>query len=140
MKDKLVRLNELVMRRNKSIVGEVADTQFLKFIETLPNTLNEKANKEFEELYKFANGFEFNGLIIYSLDEKSKNSIYDMNNVWHENNDLEYFIFFGDSDISWYCYDLENEIFCELDKPSGTLMGVYDTFSDLISFAIETIL
>lgn len=140
MKERLTKINELIQHHNKSILKEVSDAQFLRFLKWLPNGLNEKARKEFDELYKLANGFEFNGLIIYSLDDKIKNNIYDMNNVWHENISLRLFIFFGDSDISWYCYDVKNEVFCELDKPSGTLMGTYKTFSDLISMALDGIM
>jgi hypothetical protein len=140
MKEKLIKLNELVKRRNKSIINEVTDAQFLKFIKWFPNNLDEKVRAEFEELYNFSNGFKFNGLVIYSLDDKMKINIYDMNNVWHENDNLKHYLFFGDSDISWYCYDLTKEVFCELDKPSGTLMGTYKTFAELISLAVDAIM
>jgi hypothetical protein len=140
MKEKLMKLNELVQRRHKSIIREVSDLKFSKFLDWLPSSLDEKVYKEFQELYKIANGFEFNSLIIYSLDDEEKSNIYDMNNVWHENDDLKYLIFFGDSDISWYCYDLNNDLFCELDKPSGTLMETYKSFSELISTLLDSIM
>lgn len=140
MKEELLEIEAIAQRYQESILSEASKNQLEKFKGWISEHIEDVILKDFEELYMTANGFEFNGLIIYSLDDKQKSNIYDLNNEWHDNADLKRFLFFGDSDISWYCYDIKDKIFCELDKPSGTLMGTYKNFSDLISTALEAIM
>lgn len=46
--------------------------------------------------------------------------------------------FFGDSDTAWYCFDSDEKIYYELDKPSGTIMDSFQDFNSMISNALET--
>lgn len=140
MKEELLKIEAMAQRYQESILSEASKSQFEKFKGWVSEHMEDVIFKDFEELYMTSNGFEFNGLIIYSLDDTQKCNIYDLNNEWRDNGELKRFLFFGDSDISWYCYDMKDEVFCELDKPSGTLMGTYKNFSDLISTALEAIM
>ena len=140
MKEKLLELNEIAERYNESVLSKVDENHFKKFIDWTNDSVSHIPEKDFLELYEVANGFEFNGLIIYSLNESNDNNIYDLNEEWEDDEDLKNYIFFGDSDITWYCYDKVNKVFCELDKPSATLMESHECFSDLISAALESIL
>ena len=46
-------------------------------------------------------------------------------------------MFFGESSISWYCFDLLNEVYVELDNPSGTVMQIYPDFNSMLERALE---
>lgn len=140
MKEKLVEIEAVAQRYQESILSQASKEQIEKFKKWITKYIKDIIFKDFEELYMTANGFEFNGLIIYSLDDTQNSNIYNSNNEWHEVEDLKRYIFFCDTDVSWYCYDTQSKFFCELDKPSGTLMETYKTFSGLISAALEVIM
>ncbi|WP_078552222.1 YrhA family protein [Bacillus alkalicellulosilyticus] len=94
---------------------------------------------------KKLNGLDFNGLVIYGvdnafLDNKIENidGFVEINEIWHENNWQKQYLFFGDSDTAWYCYDLENKIYLELDKPSGTEMNSFNNFQIMLEEALSS--
>lgn len=75
----------------------------------------------FTDLRK-VNGLEFNGFILYGIDliilenepKQSVNGFIDNNKVWHENEWQKKYIFYGDSNSSWYTYDLSTNKYYEL--------------------------
>ncbi|MDG5471379.1 YrhA family protein [Jeotgalibacillus sp. ET6] len=91
------------------------------------------------------NGLEFNGLVIYGIDKKMLQTEVDdeisgfieTNKIWHENEWQNRYIFFGDSDIALYCYDLNQKIFLELDKPSSIIMNVFPSFNLMLEDALK---
>lgn len=100
---------------------------------------------EYIEFLTKVNGLDFNGLVIYGIDhylmtsqsEDEINGFVEMNDLWYENEWQRKFVFFGDSEIAWYCYDLTDEMFWELDKPSGTKMNTFINFNDMLVNALE---
>lgn len=92
------------------------------------------------------NGLDFNGLVLYGvdsewLDRESDDEIQgfiETNELWYENEWQQRYVFFGDSDLSWYCYDRSNQVFVELDKPSGSVMKPYSNFDDMLESALKT--
>ncbi len=62
------------------------------------------------------------------------------NEIWYENDWQKQYLFFGDSDIAWYCYDLDQNVFLELDKPSGTLIQSFASFESMLEEALQTVL
>ena len=74
--------------------------------------------KQYVEFLENVNGIEFNGLIIYGvdtdvLDNGLNEEIYgfiETNEIWYENEWQKRYIFFGDSDSGWYCFNLCNKI------------------------------
>lgn len=46
-------------------------------------------------------------------------------------------MFFGESNISWYCFDLINKVYVELDNPSGTLMHTFTNFDSMLEKALS---
>lgn len=115
---------------------EAIHVQFGDF--SLPN--------HYVDFLKNLNGLDFNGLVIYGVDElfldnKMEEDIHgflELNEIWHENEWQKQFLFFGDSDTAWYCYDLKKKIFVELDKPSGTVMDSFDNFQVMLEEALST--
>lgn len=96
---------------------------------------------EYEELLKRVNGLEFNGLVIYNAQpDDENNGFIGANEIWRDNEWDNNYLFFGDSSISWYCLDIDNYVFLELDKPSGDIMEEYKGFEEMISEAIKNLL
>lgn len=118
-------------------------------IEILIKVVKEKFGNELPQEYikflKTVNGIEFNGFIFYGvdsslLDNQKEETVYgyiDTNEIWYENQHQKQYMFFGESNISWYCFDLVNKIYVELDKPSGTLMNTYDNFYCMLEKALS---
>ena len=95
---------------------------------------------EYLEVLKFINGLEFNGFILYGIDEylldfkphQTVNGFIECNKVWYENEWQKKYIFLGESSVAWYVYDLEERKYYELDNPSGSLMEEFDNPEDLL--------
>ncbi|MDA1524531.1 YrhA family protein [Bacillus cereus] len=49
-------------------------------------------------------------------------------------------MFFGDSDIAWYCYNVSKKKFVELDKPSGEHMETFCDFDAMLKSALSVAL
>lgn len=120
------------------------DDEINIFLETAKKKFGKEVPKSFIELLKTANGLDFNGLIFYGIDnsllQSNNTNIYgyiEYNEIWYENEYQKKYIFFGENDISWYCYDLLDDNYVELDKPSGSLINVYLDFFDMVEEALK---
>jgi hypothetical protein len=118
-------------------------------IEILKKIVKEKFNHVLPDQYidflKTVNGLEFNGFIFYGVDSslldiENNQIIYGYvgtNEIWYENEHQKQYMFFGESNISWYCLDLLNGVYVELDNPSGTLMHTYTNFNSMLEKALQ---
>ena len=88
---------------------------------------------------KIQNGFEFDGLIFYGTTD-FENDLIDMNETWDWKGDsFEHrYLFLGDSDISWYVFDIRENCFELLDKPSGEIIKIYNDCDTMLLSAIQT--
>lgn len=101
--------------------------------------------EEYINILKVINGLEYNGFILYGIDEEllerefeqSINGLIDNNQVWYDNEWEHPYIFLGDSSISWYVYDTERGKYYELDKPSGREMKVFSKLEDLLDIMLS---
>lgn len=118
-------------------------------IEFFKKTVQEKFKHILPEQYiiflKTTNGLEFNGFIFYGVDSslldiQNNQTVYgyiDMNEIWYENEHQKQYMFFGESSISWYCFDLLNSVYVELDNPSGTVMHTFADFNSMLEKALK---
>lgn len=97
--------------------------------------------KEYENLLKKVDGLEFNGLVIYNAQPNDKNNGFiGANEIWRDREWDNNYLFFGDSSISWYCMDIDKDVFLELDKPSGDIVQKYNGFEKMINEALKSVL
>ncbi|WP_146549727.1 YrhA family protein [Rummeliibacillus suwonensis] len=97
--------------------------------------------KEYENLLKKVDGLEFNGLVIYNAQPNDKNNGFiGANEIWRDREWDNNYLFFGDSSISWYCMDIDKDVFLELDKPSGDIVQKYNGFEEMINEALKSVL
>nr|WP_237179348.1 YrhA family protein [Paenibacillus sp. MMS18-CY102] len=73
--------------------------------------------------------------MVLSSEFSFSNTRFDANEVWEPIQAEDTLIFFGDSDIAWYCYNMTKESFVELDKPSGEQMEAFCDFDAMIESA-----
>ncbi|MGO5674497.1 YrhA family protein [Bacillus subtilis] len=99
----------------------------------------------YKKFLQTVNGLDFNGLVLYGLDqellrEENDEEVYgfiETNEQWHENDEQKKYLFFGDSDTAWYCLDVIQNEYLELDKPSGTLMNKFNDFNAMLADALK---
>lgn len=143
-KDLLIEIKNKREKRGRKLNAPATDEQ----IEALKRAVQEKFNHLLPEAYlhflKTMNGLEFNGFVFYGVDPslfevQNNQKVYgyvDLNEIWYENEHQKQFMFFGESNISWYCFDLFNQVFVELDNPSGTSMHTYADFDAMLEKAL----
>ncbi len=132
-----------------SLRRPVADAEIIKMNHKIKDELGDVVlPSSYIEFLKNINGLDFNGLVIYGVDEKFLDSkleedsqgFIETNRLWYENEWQKQYLFFGDSDTAWYCYDQKEDLYVELDKPSGTLIESFESFDTMLSNALETAL
>lgn len=101
--------------------------------------LGVKPPKEFMDVLREINGVEWNGYILYGVDRDAfpippECSVYGMieqNKIWYEVESQKAYLFLGESNISWYVYEIATHHYLELDNPSGRKVGVFRSFSEM---------
>lgn len=112
-----------------------------KLIAEASEKLNVEIPKEYLDIISKINGIEFNGFILYGVDEdllkhEINQSIYglvDSNQIWYENEEQKKYLFLGESNISWYVYEYKNKCFIELDNPSGRESNKFNSFYEMFN-------
>lgn len=95
---------------------------------------------DYIQILKHINGLEFNGFVLYGIDQyllniesnQNINGLIENNKIWYKNDWQKKYIFIGESNFSWYVYDLIEYIYCELDKPSGSKIEMFNNIDILI--------
>lgn len=144
--DKLQEIIKRRERRNKKINNGCSNEELAAFKKEVKRKFNQDIPNGYIEFLHMINGLDDNGLVIYCIDdfiiqEKNNQKVdgyIETNEIWYENDDQKKYMFFGDGNISWYCYDIERNKYVELDKPSGELVEEFDTFEEMISCALES--
>lgn len=139
-KDKL----EKVQNKRKEFFGDSADSgvpieSIALWRNRIYNDFKVTLPAEYIDILKVTNGVEWNGFVWYGVDKEYlsdsvNSSVYgliEQNEIWYENPDQKKYIFYGESNISWYVYDVEQKCYIELDNPSGREMHIFDSFEAL---------
>ncbi len=113
--------------------------------DNVKNTFGIILPRQYIEFLSEANGLHFDGLNIYGVDTSLLETKYssaahgfiEFNEVWYEVEELKQYLFFGESDISWYCLNLAERIWQILDKPSGTLIETYPDFYSMFEAELK---
>jgi len=148
-KDMLVRIEKMERKYGSSLRNSTSDTEINKLNEFIQQKLGEfLLPNAYIEFLKNVNGLDFNGLVIYGVDEvwldreadEDVQGFIETNELWYEIDWHKQYVFLGDSDTALYCFDLKEHVFVELDKPSGTIIESFESFDFMINAAMETVL
>lgn len=138
--EKLIEVEKYEARFGDKLNRGASKLELEKFKNAVKERLNIELLPKHIELLRKINGLEYNGFTIYGIDEEFLEESYDngitglidTNEIWYENEWQKQYLFIGDSNISWYVYDLKTNVFRELDKPSGSEVEEYQTLDELI--------
>ncbi len=137
------KLQEIVQEKNlygeKVNIGATEEEMEIFFKETKAE-LNVDLPNDYAKILGLVNGLEFNGFILYGIDQyllsnqpnQSINGLIEYNKIWYENEQQKKYIFIGESNISWYVYDLVECQYFELDNPSGRENGVFSSLECMV--------
>ena len=133
------------IKEEKNLYGEqinsgASEVELAKFKISVKEELQKDLPTEYSNVLKMVNGLEFNGFILYGIDEvllekkpnQHINGLISFNQIWYENEDQKKYLFLGESNISWYVYDPNNKRFIELDNPSGREMVVFKELDEML--------
>jgi len=147
-KNLILEIEDILKSVNFNLNTPATDSEVQKLREHAKEKFNVDLPSEFEEFLKNVNGLDFGGLVIYGVDpsllETERNEpicgFIDTNEIWYENEFQKEYLFFGDSNIAWFCKNLSEGTYLELDKPSGTVMKTYNDFNTMLEEALKTAL
>ncbi|WP_369902413.1 YrhA family protein [Bacillus manliponensis] len=137
---------ETIEKKYKDRLNSPAtDTEVRRLRERVKENFNVELPSEYEDFLKTVNGLDFNGLVMYGVDSSLLEGdrgeqicgLIDTNEIWYENEWQKVYLFLGDSDIAWFCKNLSDGNYVELDKPSGTVMEIYNDFNTMIEAALK---
>jgi len=123
----------------------ISESEKRDFLEKVNEELQVILPKEYIALLNKVNGIEFNGYIIYGVDEylldtnpnQYVNGFIENNLIWYENEWQRKYIFIGESNFCWYVYGIESKRYFELDNPSGSELEEFEDFESLIDKILE---
>lgn len=142
----LIEIEKIEGKYDGSLRNPVSNSENIKMKQTIQQKLgNIIIPESYIEFLKNVNGLDFNGLVIYGVDktlldneaDEEVQGFIETNELWYEKDWHKQYIFLGDSDTAWYCYHLNERVYVELDKPSGTLIQSFDSFDSMLSDALE---
>ncbi|WP_242228600.1 YrhA family protein [Bacillus cereus group sp. BfR-BA-01323] len=144
-KDTLLEVEKTMKSFNLKLNKPAKDTEVQRLRERVKESFNIDLPNEYEEFLRTVNGFEFDGLIIYGVDpslleterDETVYGLLENNKIWYENEFQKEYLFFGDSNIAWFCKSLSDGTYFELDKPSGTVMNTYNDFNTMLEEALK---
>lgn len=139
-KEKLQQIVQEMKLYDEKINDGAAKGGIQLFLEKCKTELNVTVPSEYLKILEVVNGIEYNGFILYGIDEElldaqQNQSIYGMieyNKIWYENEWQKKYLFLGESNISWFVYDLDECQYRELDNPSGEEVEVFDNVECLV--------
>ena len=144
-KDNLNKIKEEEKIYDEELNTGASKEEIDKLLEEAKEQLEIELPKEYLDTISIINGMEFNGFILYAIDEyllehennQSISGLIDSNQVWHENEEQKKYLFLGESDISWYVYEYEKKRFIELDNPSGREICTYNNFDEMFNKLLQ---
>ncbi|PEJ46071.1 YrhA family protein [Bacillus wiedmannii] len=148
-REKISHISKIREKRNRKLNLPINEKELSKFRKSVVEKFDEDVlPQQYYEFLQTVNGIEFNGLIIYGIDQSfldfkpinQVDSFFDANEIWESIKDEDELIFFGDSDIAWYCYNVSKKKFVELDKPSGEHMETFCDFDTMLKSALSAAL
>ncbi|SDC48581.1 hypothetical protein SAMN04487767_10292 [Bacillus wiedmannii] len=145
-REKISHISKIRENQNRKLNLPTNEKELSRFRKSVVEKFGEDVlPQQYYEFLQTVNGIEFNGLIIYGIDQSfldfkpinQVDSFFDTNEIWESIKDEEELIFFGDSDIAWYCYNVSKKKFVELDKPSGEHMETFCDFDTMLKSALS---
>ena len=139
-KENLGRIIQEEAKYGDELNSGISEEEAKLFIKEVQDEFNITLPEDYIKILKVVNGIEFNGFILYGVDEsllqeapkRYINGLIDCNKVWYENEWQKQYLFLGESNMSWYVFDLETKQYYELDNPSGDVCEEFNNFEQML--------
>ena len=147
-KERLEEIRQEEKRYGQDINCGISEEEAGTFIKAVKDELSIALPEEYLKIMRTINGIEYNGFILYGVDEpllneapnQHINGLIDCNKVWYENEWQKQYLFLGEGSISWYVYDLKTKMYYELDNPSGEISEEFHDFERMLDKMLENAL
>lgn len=144
-KERLEKIMQEEKKYGEEINSGISEEEAAIFVKEVEEELGLALPEDYIKILKTVNGIEFNGVILYGVDEsllkeapkRDVNGLIDCNKVWYENEWQKQYLFLGEGSISWYVYDLKAEKYYELDNPSGEISEEFGDFEQMFDKMLE---
>lgn len=144
-KDKLKKVQEISSGYSLACVNPGVSNDIINIWSTrVQSSFGIKPPQEFMNILLCANGFEWNGYILYGVDQDFFDSpaytvsgLIEQNEIWHEVESQRAYLFLGESNISWYVYEIASGRYMELDNPSGREMVVFNSCAEMLDKLLD---
>ncbi|WP_026493207.1 MULTISPECIES: YrhA family protein [unclassified Butyrivibrio] len=132
------QLRDFYSQIGKELNAPAKDNEIAKFESEAKKRLGQEIPDEHMALFKIVNGFSFNGVNVYGVDEelleKKPEEVYsfiELNEMWkrhYEGNGL----YLADTDLYFYVFDSKNGGYYRLTNPMGDEDKKYNSYEDMM--------
>ena len=143
--DKLKKVQEIAKGYSLTCVNPGVPNEIINIWSThVQSSLGIKPPQEFMDILLYANGFEWNGYILYGVDQNffdnpscAVSGLIEQNEIWYEVESQRAYLFLGESNISWYVYEIASGRYMELDNPSGREIVVFNSCTEMLEKLLD---
>lgn len=144
-KDKLRKVQETGNKYLLTCVNPGAPNEIINIWSIhIQSALGIKPPQEFIDILLCANGFEWNGFILYGVDQDfldnpsyAVSGLIEQNKIWYEVESQRDYLFLGESNISWYVYEITSGRYMELDNPSGREIMIFNSCAEMLEKLLD---
>ncbi len=137
-KETLEKVREQEAGFGGELNGPASESEIKKFKEEIAK-VGAVVPDEYFDFLRVINGFEYNGVIVYGIDEelleketaKGITGLLLQRKVWGETSSGAY-TYLGESSMDLYAYGVNTKKFYVLDNGSDDVMEEFDTFDELL--------
>lgn len=141
-KEKLETIKkEMRLYQEKTNPG-IGDKEILEFQKDVREKFGYELPVDYLDFLRYINGFEYNGFVLYQIDEylikdtpihQHVDEFIDTNEIWHEIEANKEYLFIGDSNISFWVYSFREKAYYELDKPvTDNIINKFKNLDELL--------
>jgi cell wall assembly regulator SMI1 len=138
--DRLVEIAEFKRQFNQELNRGATQEAIARLEKAMREKFNITLPKAYLDALSVINGLEFNGYIVYGIDEELLDEnpaqhisgLIDSNKVWHEVEGQEAYLFLGESHMDLLAYRLDNGKYFNMDRSSGDEVDEFESFDLMI--------
>jgi hypothetical protein len=134
-----------IKKWGRAMPPPASEADLVSLAERAQAALGASVPPEYEAFLRLANGFDFNGCVIYGTatrpiaghTDRFIEGFVEANEGWRDDEPNVDYLYFGEGDISRYRYHLPSKQYQVADRQSDTVLKLVPSFDALIAAALE---